>query len=110
MGMINYCLIVKDITGLPVRLETSTMEQYKMCDTVLAEDTDDVFNDNSIYYPTPDTISVPESQDLFTEDSNMSVEAQETIDLCTNSSALTETDPLEGTCTQYMSVAAQQTI
>ena len=75
-----------------------------MCDKVLAEDTDDVFNDNSIYYPTPNTISVAESQDLFPEDSQMSVEAQETIDLCT------ETDPLEGTSTQYVSVAAQQTI
>ena len=98
--MIDYCLIVKDMTTLPVRLETSTMEQYK----VVAEDTDDVFKDNSIYPPTPNTISVAESPDLFPEDSQMSVEAQETIDLCT------ETDTLEGTSTQYVSVAAQQKI
>ena len=72
------------------------MEPSKMCDTVLAEDTDDFFDDNSIYFATPDTVCVAESQDLFAEDTNMSVEAQQTIDVCANSSAVTQTDPFEG--------------
>ena len=125
--MIDYCFIVKDITTLTVRLETTTMEQYK----VVAQETDDVFQENSIYPPTPNTISVAESPDLFPEHSQMSgeasiypptpntisvaespdlfpeqtqmsVEDQETIDLCT------ATDPLEGTSTQYVCVAAQK--
>ena len=61
--MIDYCLIVKDMTTLPVRLETSTMKQYNICDKVVAEDRDDVFNDNSIYPPTPNTISVADETD-----------------------------------------------
>ena len=125
--MIDYCFIVKDITTLTVRLETTTMEQYKF----VADETDDVFQEKSIYPPTPNTISVGESPDLFPEHSQMSgeasiypptpntisvgespdlfpehtqmsVESQETVDLCT------ATDPLEGSSTQYVCVAAQK--
>ena len=96
--MIDYCFIVKDITTLTVRLETTTMEQYKF----VADETDDVFQEKTIYPPTTNTKFVGESPDLFPEHSQISVEAQETLDLCA------ATDALEGTSTQYVCVAAQK--
>ena len=58
------------------------MEQDKMCDNVLSEDTIELCTET-------DPLEGTSSQ-------YMSVAAQETIDLCTISTALTQTDNLEG--------------
>ena len=121
--MINYCFIVKNINGLEGRISTSKMEHFKKSDTVLAEDSEVFFDENSMSLPPQDTVLVQESQDLIDENSmsfppqdtvfasgealpstsfpficpSCPVAPQETIELCANSLELATTDPQEGT-------------
>ena len=108
--MINYCYIVKNIAAVSTRVQSTKMDPSKKSNTVLAADTDDLVDENRVQFANLDALCVAESEDLFAEDSHMSLEAQHTIDVSENSSAVRETDPLQGTSSQYMSLAANQTI
>ena len=110
LRMINYCYIVKNIAAVSTRVQSTKMDPSKKSNTVLAADTDDLVDENRVYFANLDALCVAESEDLFAEDSHMSLEAQHTIDVSENSSAVRETDPLQGTTSQYMSLAANQTI
>ena len=72
--MINYCFIVKNTIGLDRRISTIKMEPFRKTDTysvyfngktVLAQDSEDLFRENSMYLPPQDTVLVQESQDLI---------------------------------------------
>ena len=124
--LINYCFIVKNTIGLDTRISTIKMERitksytypvYLNGRTVLAQDSEDLFPENSIILPPQDTVVVQESQDFIDTncmsfqsqdivvqesqeliDTNcMSLPPQETIELSANSLELVTTDPLEGT-------------
>ena len=69
--MINYCFIVKNINGLERRISTIKMEHFRKSDTY------------SVYF-NGKTVLAQDSEDLFGENS-MSLAPQETIDLCANS-------------------------
>ena len=94
--MINYCFIVKNINGLERRISTIKMEHFRKSDTY------------SVYF-NGKTVLAQDSEDLFGENS-MSLAPQETIDLCANSLEVPTTDPQEGpnckklrlTCEDYL--------
>ena len=84
--MINYCFIVKNINGLERRISTIKMEHFRKSDTysvyfngktVLAQDSEDLFRENSMYLPPQDTVLLQEFQDLI-DTNSMSLPTQDT--------------------------------